>query len=405
METNLMEESIAIINSVADRSTGKIASGLLKYLISRKINAVLCYGRGKKPDSSNLYRIDYPIEFYVHALLCRITGFQGAYSRFATKRLIKVLKKRNVSTIFGIGLHGYYLNEKIFFNYVIENDIKFVYIMTEEYAYLGKCGYSNGCTNYLHGCGHCPQKKEYPKSLFFDRSAKIFRVKQEAYIRLKHKVFVGPEYTILAAKKSPLLNGIKTEIIDEAIDLSFYYPRDTKSIREELKIPNNKIVIVCVAPSAYWKKGTVYFHQLAEQMLKMEKFVFVHVGYTGDVSKCPSNLIPIGYEADQNKLAEYYSLADLFVFPSLLDTMPNACLEALACGSPLLCFNNSGMPYIADSTTATFVEPKNVEQMVDVVRKTSKKNNATIDICRKYAESRYDNQKYYQKLYNCSKEL
>ena len=34
------------------------------------------------------------------------------------------------------------------------------------------------------------------------------------------------------------------------------------------------------------------------------------------------------------------------------------------------------MPYIADETTATFVEPKNVEQMEEVVLKTKKRKIA-----------------------------
>jgi len=78
--------------------------------------------------------------------------------------------------------------------------------------------------------------------------------------------------------------------------------------------------------------------------------------------------------------------------------MPNACLESLACGTPLLCFNISGMPYIANQTTAIFVEPRNIDQLCDVIKKTHKKTPEIISVCRKYAESRYDNKKYYDKL-------
>ena len=104
-------------------------------------------------------------------------------------------------------------------------------------------------------------------------------------------------------------------------------------------------------------------------------------------------------------MVEYYSLADLFVFPSLADTMPNACLEALACGSPLLCFNVSGMPYIGDESVMTLVEPENVVQMVDAICRITHKTQEIIDKCRNYALSRYDNQKYCEKLINVMKNI
>ena len=391
-------KNVAIINSVYDRSTGKIASGLLSYLKSKGYKVFFCYGYGKEINNLNFYRINNKIEHYYHALMCRITGIEGAYSWFATKRLIKFLRKNKIDTIYGISLHGYYLNEKMFFDYLIREKIKFVYIMTDEYAFLGKCAYSNGCMNYLFGCGNCPQIKEYPKSLFFDSSAKVFKIKNHAYSQLRNTVFVGPEYTIIAAKKSPLINGIPTSIVDEAIDLNMYYPRETNELRKQMNINNQKIVILCVAPFNYERKGCKYFIEAAQRFENDKRFIFVHVGYTGDKTICPSNYIPIGYETDQNKLAEYYSLGDLFVFPSLLDTMPNACLESLACGTPLLCFNISGMPYIANQTTAIFVEPRNIDQLCDVINNTCKKTSETISVCRKYAESRYDNNKYYEKL-------
>jgi glycosyltransferase involved in cell wall biosynthesis len=270
--------------------------------------------------------------------------------------------------------------------------------MVDEYPFLGKCGYSNGCLKYLSGCGHCPQIRSYPTSWFFDRSAEMYKTKRAIYKNLRKAIFVGPEYTVMSSKKSPLMKGIKTEILDEAIDVSVFVPKDTIRLREQLRISESKIVLVCIAPLAYERKGCKYFIEVARRFENNDKFLFVHVGYNGDKSLLPSNYIAIGYVKDQNKLAEYYSLADLFVFPSLLDTMPNACLEALACGSPLLCFNTSGMPYLANETTATFVEARSVEQMVAVITKTRKKTQKIINTCHEYAVNRYDNKKYYAKL-------
>ena len=100
-----------------------------------------------------------------------------------------------------------------------------------------------------------------------------------------------------------------------------------------------------------------------------------------------------------NSLPEqYYSLGDLFVFPSLMDSMSNACLDALACGTPLLCFNTSGMPFLGDDSVLTLVEPESVDQLVDAISRTKKKTQEQIDTCRNYALKRYDSRKYFERL-------
>ena len=187
--------------------------------------------------------------------------------------------------------------------------------------------------------------------------------------------------------------------MDEAIDVKVNTPKVTTSLRRELGIKDEQIVIGCVAPFSYPRKGVKYLVEAARRLENDSRFVFVQVGYdVKDKSGLPKNYIPIGYVSNQEVLTQYYSLADLFVFPSLLDTMPNACLEALSCGSPLLCFNISGMPYMADDTVMTLVESMNVDQMVEVIKNTKRKTRETIDACRNYAIKRFDSQKYYEKL-------
>ncbi len=392
-------KNIAIINTVSDKSTGKICFGLFNYFIQKEYSVYFCYGYGKKLSVKNTYRINYFIERYIHAILARLTGLQGYFSNLATTRLFHYLKKNNIDTIYAASLHGYYLNENRFLKYVEKNSINFVYIMIDEYPYKGKCGYSADCDNYLYGCGNCPSIKEYPKSLFFDQSSKIFLMKKKSYQSIRnHSIFVGPEFVVKDAKKSPLMEKMKTSIVDESIDTDFYCPRNSSELKKILKIAPAKIVILCIAPSSIERKGTRYFTELARRFENDERYIFVHVGYTTSDIGLPKNYIPIGYISDQEILAQYYSIGDLFVFPSLLDTMPNACLEALSCGVPLLCFNTSGMPYLGDESVMTLVEAKNVDEMEKVVRNTGKLTDEKRNLCRGYALRRYSSKDYYNKL-------
>lgn len=398
-DKNAIMNHTTIINTCDWGSTGKIAKGLQQYLTNRGFKTLFCYGRGVKRDDEECFRFCSNFEVGLHYVDTRLTGRLNASSKAATKRLIARLRQLDVKEIYIVNLHGHVLNEKIFMDYLINNDIHVVYIMADESAFLGNCVYRSGCEAYLNGCVSCPNLRGLAKLLYHNASHKAFQIKKTAYERLNNITFVGPEFVILAAKISPLLVGKRLEIVDEAIDVSVNIPRDTSDLRKKLGIKDDEIVIGCVAPYSYPRKGVRYLVEAARRLENDPRFVFVQVGFdVKDKSFLPNNYIPIGYVNGQRQLSEYYSLADLFVFPSLHDTMPNACLEALSCGSPLMCFNTSGMPYMADETVMTLVEARNVDQMVEVILNTKKKDADIINICRSYALKRFDNQKYFKKL-------
>ena len=391
--------NIAIINTCDWGSTGKIAKGLQEYLMTRGEKVLFCYGRGEKRDDEECYRFCSKIEVNLHYADTRLTGRLNGASKAATQRLIARLRRYGAKELYIINLHGYVLNEQLFLEYLVSDDIHVVYIMADESAFLGNCTYRLGCEEYRNGCKKCKDIKGLAKIFWSNASSKAFDVKRAAYKKLENITFVAPEFVIESAKSSPLVQGMRMEIVDEAIDVRANTPKDTTDLRKELGIKDNQIVIGCVAPFSYPRKGVKYLVEAAKRLEDDERFVFVQVGFDlKDKTRLPKNYIPIGYVNGQDVLTQYYSLADLFVFPSIQDTMPNACLEALACGSPLLCFNISGMPYMADKTVMTLVDARNVDQMVEMILKTQKKSQKTIETCRNYALKRYDNQKYCEKL-------
>lgn len=399
----------AIINGASNGSTGKICTGLHDFLLKSGEYSIFFYSRGPQPSLPNSNKIGNRFTILLHAILARITGLQGFFSYFPTKKLIKQLIREKVTNVFAGNLHGYYLNERMLLRFIAEADIKLVYLMFDEYAFLGKCAFTKGCDKFTNECNGCNRKKEYPQSLFFNTAHYISRKKKEVYDLLGDKcVFVAPEFEIELSKKSSLLQGRRTFVADEAIDTNFFSPREVTDLKKELGISDDKFVCVCVAlfNNMSHAKGASFFIELAKSLEGNPNYVFVHVGYLlSDKSFLPTNYIPIGFVDSQDKLAGYYSLADLFVLPAVAESMPNSCLEALSCGSPLLCFDYGGMKRIASEDVATFVETKNVKAMKDVVLSSKKKDESIIEKCRNYAIDRYDNQKYFANLLELSNSL
>lgn len=389
---------IAVINTGNWGSTGKIAKNLCYNLRTVGYRVLFCHGHGRVEDEINEYKISSSLDRFIHSVGSRLFGNQGCYSHSSTRRLINKLENENIDTVIALSLHGNYLNQNIFFDYLSAHNSKFIYIMIDEYPYVGKCGGTMGCINYLSGCKKCPHVRMYPPSLI-DRASSLYKMKARNYQKLKNAVFVGPEFVINNAKKSPMMTGQKFCILDETIDISVYEPREYASLKRELHLTDDKVVIVCVASSTSGYKGAHYFRELASMFEDDERFVFVHVASELKGIERPSNnLIVKGFVESEEELAEYMSMADLFVFPSVQDTMSNTCLEALACGSPLLCFNISGMPYLGNKEVMTLVEARNVKQMAEVVERTKKKTDDMIYKCRNYALSRYDSRNYYNRV-------
>lgn len=80
--------------------------------------------------------------------------------------------------------------------------------------------------------------------------------------------------------------------------------------------------------------------------------------------------------------------------------MPNTCLEALSCGTPVLGFDISGIPFVADEPLGHFVEAANVKQLKEFItgQATERKTQETVMRCREYALRRYSPDTYYSKM-------
>jgi len=391
-------EKVAIINSVPWGSTGKIAKGILSNLNKKGYDAVFYYGRGNL-NMENSFRFEYPIEATIHAFFGKLFGILGDLSFIATRRLIKELKNRKVDTVYLLSPHGYYLHETLFFKYVESYNVHLIYIMIDEYAYLGKCTNAATCDKYKTSCGRCPNIKKYPPSLFFDTCSHFIKRKAKNYIRTPNTLFVGPKFLLESSKESYLRPYMRMAPLDEAIDVELYKPQDASQILKEYRIDEKKIIVLCVADTTAASKGAHYFIEMVNLFKDDPHFIFIHIGYHGKHdSKLPTNFIPIPFVDNDVDVAKYYSMSDVMVFPSVFDTMSNTCLESLACGTPLICFNISGMPYLMDETVGTLVEPKSAVALADAVRAVKKKTKEVVNTCRSYALRRYDIRNYTDKL-------
>lgn len=390
-------------------STGKITTLQYRYLKEMGHDVRVCYRGVREPrvDNPDYVAVAGKYEPGIGRLAAWITGYEGYTHPIATKRLKNYTKDFNPDIVQLNILHGYFINGNQYIQFLKENHYKVCYTMMDEYAYMGKCPFSFGCNQFKTGCkGHCPEKKRYPKSWFFDRSEFIFNAKKKAYDGFNDIVFTGPGWVVMRAKSSALLKDYRIEELDEPVDFGkTFYPRETSELRKKLGIPADNKVIVTVAPLSDTRKGGVFVFQTAQKLLDRKDITFVYVGCDVEPPMKLDNMITIPFVSSQDELAHYYSLGDLFICTSLADTMPNVCIDAMGCGTPLAGFAEAGTPFVAPKEYGTFIPTYDIDALAKVIVETPKKNEARIKACHDYAVGRYAPEVIINKLEKIYKSL
>ena len=386
---------VAIINNTCGfGSTGRITARMYEDVVAGGHECKVFYGiktpEDGEPNPDWIYfgsRIGYVLDHVVSNL----TGLSGALEFRVTYKLLKMLDEFQPDIIWLYHIHGGFVNEYWLLDYARKKAGWTIYSMADEYPMMGKCCYAFDCTKYQeeNGCHHCPQFRESPRSLIFDTSGYHFRRKLKAYEGFDNLLFISAPYVVDKAKGSRLLRDKEFVMTDSHVDVAnIYYPRDPSKVRAELGIaPDKKVMIIC-AGYAICYKGVPYFLEAA-RLCEQDDIVFVNVGFGGDESICPSNYIPLPYVSDQNYLSELLSMADAYVCTSIVDAQPNACLNALGCGTPIIGFNTSGVPYVAPNEFGTFVKPFDVNALAEAIRNCPRKTDERIAACHAYALERF----------------
>lgn len=382
-------------------STGKIVYGAYKYYKSKGHDVMICSNGGREPhitpEDENIVYLDSKFDTYYSILMTRIIGYEGLFNKKATRKLIHIVESFKPDFVQISSLHAYYLNHYRFLEYLKEKNIKTLYLMVDQFPYLGKCCFAGDCEKFKTLCQHCPQVHEYPKSLMLDWSKQIFLRKKRIYDGFENLLFVGTKWCVEQGKKSALFKNVSTLVMDYPLDIETFQPRDTTELRAKLGIPSSNKIAVIVARASFPAKGGRFFIDLARKLHNHKNISFVYVGYDVDNWDIPDNVKTIGFVSSQYELSEYLSLGDVLINTSLADLTPLACLEGLGCGTPIAGFAEAGVPDSASPEYGTFVKTYDIEALADAVLKTPKKTPERIKEVRNYAVERFGSYNIYER--------
>ncbi len=153
----------------------------------------------------------------------------------------------------------------------------------------------------------------------------------------------------------------KLRVIYSGVDLSAFHPdlRDAWRARkrEELGIPDEAMVFLFVG-SGFRRKG---LPQLLRAVSGVRDAYLVVVGADKELAQMRRAAAQskvsgrLHFAGGQQDVKPWYGMADCFVLPTLYDPFPNAALEAMACGLPLVTSAQCGAAELIESGVEGYV--------------------------------------------------
>jgi UDP-glucose:(heptosyl)LPS alpha-1,3-glucosyltransferase len=142
----------------------------------------------------------------------------------------------------------------------------------------------------------------------------------------------------------------KLRVIYNGVDLDCFHPdlraRHRAWVRADLGIAENVPVILFVG-SGFERKGIpALLHALA--LMRRRNAMLLVVGHDKKLQQMRTMAVRLGvaervlFLGGRQDLRSFLGAADFFCLPTLYDPMPNAVIEALACGLPVVTSNTCG---------------------------------------------------------------
>lgn len=401
-----MPKLLQINVTVNHGSTGRIAEQIGDAAMASGWDSYIAYGRGAGKSSSKTIKIGSKIGVYLHALLTRITDRHGLYSRFATRKLIRKISAINPDIIHLHNIHGYYINYKILFEYLQNTDTPVVWTLHDCWPMTGHCTHFEyaKCDRWKTSCYDCPEKKSYPASLLIDRSRKNYIEKRELFTSVKNMTIVPVSNWLGGVVQESFLGKYDVKVIHNGIDISTFQPLPS-DIKERYGIVDKKIILGVASPWSR-RKGLTDFFEL-HRHISSDKYQIVLIGLSEDQNKSlPNGIIGLVRTESVEALAQWYSVADVFVNPTYEDTYPTTNLEAISCGTPVVTYKTGGSPESVTSETGRVVGKGDIASLAKAIELLCAEDRETLrKRCREYAVAHFDKQKCFKKYIDLYAEI
>lgn len=392
-------------------STGRIMQEIGELAMQNGWECHIAYSKGRdgiRECRSDIIPVGNKWSTAWHGIETRLFDRHGLASSHATRQFVRKIEEICPDVVHIHNIHGYFLNYQILFDYLSKAGIPVVWTVHDCWLYTGHCYYYSfaGCDRWQTGCHHCPQKKEFPTSLFCDRSRRNFEDKKAAFtsMPLDGMTIVPVSEWIRNEMRRSFLSAYPFRVIHNGINTDIFNIYDDRQVRKTFGLGNRHILL---GVASIWsrEKGLDDFIRMAGMLNEDEVVVLVGIK-PEDRKRLPDNVVGIARTENIRQLAELYAAADVFVNPTWQDNYPTVNMEAIACGTPVVTYRTGGSVEVITPATGMIVEQGNLSELLKSIREIESKGKASYqEACRKYALLNFKKEDRYMEYLRLYEEL
>jgi len=198
---------------------------------------------------------------------------------------------------------------------------------------------------------------------------------EQYLVQFTDKTICVTRSDFITAVDLKITDELKTVVIPNGIDISeFSVHEKNKKLLEDLRLEQNNFVIGNISRFDVQKNQKLIIQAAYYLVKKYPEMRFVFVGAGEHLKRMMeyTRLAGLGkyilFLGEKENTKDFYSIFDVFVFPSFWEGLPYVLLEAMASKLPIICSDLPGLnEVITDNFSALTVNPHDVDELFNSI--------------------------------------
>lgn len=227
-----------------------------------------------------------------------------------------------------------------------------VWTMRDMWPFTGGCHYSQDCDRFLQGCGACPHLNSTRE---MDLSRRVWEFKHSVWNDKDIQPVAISRWLADCAKRSSLFGKYPVQVIPNALDETVFTPVEKTFARRAMNLPMDRKLVLfgALGATTYPRKG--FDHVLGACRILAERgwlesalLVVFGAEESQPVKGLGMESRFLGRFNDDKALSILYAAGDVMLVPSIQEAFGKTAIESMACGTPVVSFDTSGLKDIVD---------------------------------------------------------